>query len=316
VPVPGDWSEKIKTFHSEWLRNPYAEEYIGDQPFPAFVLTERAESWDGVLAWLNELHGSWCFRGQRETSWLLHTSLDRAVKREYSSENSRGYYHLDRDIEGRELLFRFQREAHRYLSVLPPDGDLSSWFALMQHHRVPTRFLDWTESPFVAIYFALEEEPQESEKRSAIWAIDQGWLEKKYREFLQSENATVESGPVGRAEYLNSLLGHEEKPIIVRIDAQRSNERMAAQQGFFLCKLLHQATFNQILMRMLIKPVVTDWPVVRKLEVGINHRIDFVKRLRMINIHRASLFPGLDGFGESLRLDLEIKVKGDAESAD
>jgi hypothetical protein len=32
-----------------------------------------------------------------------------------------------------------------------------------------------------------------------------------------------------------------------------------------------------------------------------------------MNIHRASLFPGLDGFGMSLKLDLEIKVKGGEE---
>jgi PII-like signaling protein len=38
-------------------------------------------------------------------------------------------------------------------------------------------------------------------------------------------------------------------------------------------------------------------------------RITFLKNLRAMNIHGASLFPGLDGFGQSLKLDLEMKVK-------
>jgi len=309
MPIPHDWSKKLNVFLDEWKRNPRREAYLGDGPFDNFILTEQAESWDAFLGWLNELQDLWCFRGQREASWFLHTSLDRAVKKITAS----GYYHLDREIEGRELLFRFQQQAHRYLHLLPPDDDLSSWFALMQHHRVPTRFLDWTESSYVALYFAVEEESQEDEKRSALWAIDLVWLERKGRELLQSDAGTPDlDDPRTRAEYLNSLLGCEGKPLIVRINALRSNERMAAQQGFFLCKLFHEASFNQILMSMMIKEV-PDRPVVRKLEIGNDHRIKFLKKLRAMNIHRASLFPDLDGFGRSLQLDLELKVKGTLE---
>ena len=41
-------------------------------------------------------------------------------------------------------------------------------------------------------------------------------------------------------------------------------------------------------------------------------RIKFLENLRAMNIHRASLFPGLDGFCQSLKLDLEIKVANEA----
>jgi PII-like signaling protein len=62
-------------------------------------------------------------------------------------------------------------------------------------------------------------------------------------------------------------------------------------------------------MNMIIHPELQDQPVVRKLSVEKAQRIKLLKHLREMNIHSASLFPGLDGFGKSLKLDLEIKVK-------
>ncbi len=310
MPVPSDWPQSLKTYVDAWKTRPgLHDDYLGDKPFPEFVLTEQATSWDKVLRWLDELQGCWCFRGQREASWLLHTSLDRAVRKDISSRNVTGYYHLDRENEGRDLLFRFQQQAHHYIRHLPSNDDLSSWFALMQHHGVPTRFLDCTLSPYVAMYFALEEEATEKKHRSAVWAIDLDWLEANGKELLQSKAATSTGDDFStRPDYVNDLLA-KERPVVIRINPKQMNRRMVAQQGFFLCKLVHQATFNQILMTMMIHPETVGRPVVRKLEVKISHRIEFLKRLREMNIHRASLFPGLDGFGQSLKLDLEIKVR-------
>lgn len=314
MPVPSDWPQRLKVFVDEWKKNPHDEKYIGDQTFGEFVLTEQATSWDDFLGWLNELQGSWCFRGQREVAWWLDTSLDRAVKREWSSANSTGYDHLNREIEQLDLLIRFQQQAHLYTRHLPSDDDLGSWFALMQHHGVPTRLLDWTKSPYVAAYFAIEQEPERDEKRSAIWAIDLDWLERKERELFQSEvMKSISDDPNNRVAYLNRLLGHKEKKVIVRIDPLKTNERMATQQGVLLCNLYHEAMFNLMLIAMIIHPEPPELPVVRKLEVDRSHRIAFLKNLRAMNIHRASLFPGLDGFAQSLRIDLEIKVKGAAE---
>ena len=86
-----------------------------------------------------------------------------------------------------------------------------------------------------------------------------------------------------------------------------SNPRLFAQRGLFLCKLIEQASVSQLLMTMVMYPTLTDTPVIRKLEVAIGLRIKFLKQLRAMNIHRASLFPGLDGLGLSLKIDLELK---------
>ncbi len=320
MPVPSDWSQNFVTFVNDWKRKSKNEEFLsdeywGDNPFNNFVVKEKAKSWDDFLRWLQDLRGSWCFRGQREAAWLLHTSLDRDVQRERSSPNSRSLYHLNRETETRDLLFRFQQYAHHYLPHVPPMNDLSSWYALMQHHCVPTRLLDWTESPYVGMYFAVEEKAKEKRQRekeshSAVWAIDLAWLETKGRELLQLKNnasTVVDGSPAEVADYTNRLLRETEESVIVRINPQLSNPRLFAQQGVFLCKLYHEASFGQMLMKMMMYPEPTDRPVIRKIEVGSSLRINFLKHLRSMNIHRASLFPGLDGLGLSLKLDLELK---------
>lgn len=326
VPIPTDWSSQLQVFVKDWKakwqdQNFREDRYWGDEPFAAFIVIDHAASWNDFLDWLGELRGSWGFRGQREASWLLHTSLDRAVLRKYSKTHgsivTTGHYHLDREIEGRDLLFRFQQQAHQYLRHLPARDDLSSWFALMQHHGVPTRLLDWTLSPYVGMYFAIEDDaPQENDKNHcfALWGIDLGWLEVKGEQLLvRKEPAPMPPGAAAKAACVNKLLSQSDEAIIIKVDPLETDDRMSAQQGFFLCKLKHPVTFNQALMRMMMDPETVERPVVRKLEVDAKCRIDFLKILRRMNIHRASLFPGLDGFGHMLKLDLEIRAKGEDE---
>jgi hypothetical protein len=114
----------------------------------------------------------------------------------------------------------------------------------------------------------------------------------------------------------NDLLDQSETPLVARIDPAIANERMFAQQGFFLWKLLEETPFfDQILMTMMIHPELVERPVLRKLEVAAEFRMEFLDILRSMNIHRASLFPGLDGFCQSLKVGLEIKVRREAMQA-
>lgn len=319
MPVPVDWADTVKKAWNEYGRiDRFGQEY--DEIFNAFVWEESAaaESMDDFRGWMNDLKGSWGFRGQRESAWTLQTSLDREIRVTHNS----GHYHLDRRGEEDDLLFRFQQQVQHYVAHLPSPEDRAGWLALMQHHGVPTRLLDWTQSPYVALYFAVEAEPQgmtgkrngdtQEEVCSAVWAIDLDFLELRLKELPGS----IPDEPKARMEYLNGLLDEKEEPLIVRIDPLHGNERMFAQQGFFLWKLFVETPyFDQILISMMIKPDLIVRPVIRKLRIKGTRRFDLLEQLRGMNIHRASLFPGLDGFCQNLKVDLQIKVERERQRA-
>lgn len=304
MTTPLSWSNDLKIFVQEWNQKSdtgrEGDKYLGDNPFPHFVLTSKAKSWDDYLQWVAGLEGHWYFRGQREAIWGLETSLDRAVLRQRKTPHSFSLWHLNRREEMQPLVARFRQDAHNYLTHVPALPDIASWYALMQHFGAPTPLLDWTESPYVAGYFALEEKAsfrrkRERESYSAVWAIEAAWVEAKEKELFKSE--VLDS---------NGLLGHK-GPIVVRINPSMSNPRLFAQQGICLCKLFDEASFGQLLMTMMMHEELTTRPVIRRLEIGGSLRIKFLKNLRAMNIHRASLFPGLDGLAALLKLDLELK---------
>lgn len=87
---------------------------------------------------------SW-FRGQADSTWALEPKVSREVRRLHKTDH--GYE--------TNLMHRFVGRAGIYGPGLAND-DRAGWLQVMQHHGLPTRLLDWSRSPLVAAYFALE----------------------------------------------------------------------------------------------------------------------------------------------------------------
>lgn len=86
-------------------------------------------------------HG-WIFRGQEKSGWPLLPGIDRV-----RSDGRTAHRILES-----AMLHEFQLRAKPYLTTTP-EGVLE-WLAIAQHHGMPTRLLDWTWNPSVALFFS------------------------------------------------------------------------------------------------------------------------------------------------------------------
>lgn len=273
--------------------------------FEAFVAVHHAEDWSEVKSWL-ALPGNWVYRGQHEATWFLTTSLERAITKtltipQIGLDSISGPARMDPAQNETKLLQEFQRRAHHYIKAVPEASEILDWLALMQHYGAPTRLLDWTLSPYVALYFAIERPSSGSEH--AVWAIESNWLEAATRTILQEPFFPFNLRD--RCEKINRTIFSGTNPnIVILANPFRMNERLAAQQGVFLTNLSHY-DFTISLLEM-IAPL--DKPVVRKLVVSPSARLGLLRELQRMNITGASLFPGLDGFSQSLKVNLELEL--------
>jgi hypothetical protein len=109
--------------------------------------------------------GVYIFRGQASSEWALEPSFDRCFKALDKAQRLRVH---DRLLE----LFRKECEG----MDVPKDiwSVYLNALALGQHYGLPTKLLDWTESPYVASFFAFSDAISLGMKKGyvAVWALD------------------------------------------------------------------------------------------------------------------------------------------------
>lgn len=118
---------------------------------------------------IKRFRSTFAYRGVPEADFPLSTSLARLGK---------PYPNMERN-----LLKQFQKYAHR--DVVEKDTDWH-WLSVAQHHGLPTRLLDWTYSPYVALHFATADLDQHPGKNAAVWKVNYSQV----HDLLQSAETT------------------------------------------------------------------------------------------------------------------------------
>jgi hypothetical protein len=236
----------------------------------------------------------WVFRGQADHGWKLKTKLEREFERAKVPKEKYGYFE-----EG--LIREFQRrlQAAEERATVPSVDNVLGWLALMQHHGAPTRLLDWSYSFFVALFFAVEAASSDA----AVYAIDARWCNEQARSKLPNPSATalaVSRDPyiTKSATFKNLFARRPETPFVYRINTFSLNTRLAVQQGIFLCPGTITSTFQENLGALFTVDQAT--PVFYKLIIKMSVCSEILDELSFMNIGRHSLFPGIDGFAQSI----------------
>jgi hypothetical protein len=233
------------------------------------------DSWDRSIA---RFRSPFVFRGMGLARNDLSTSLHRLAA---------GHGDIVK-LEG-HLLRNFRKYAHADAAA----GDsIWNWLALAAHHGLPTRLLDWTYSPFVALHFATENLAYYRQD-AVIWCVNHRETNQRLPSELRKQ-LDEQGSNAFTVEMLTHIAGTLEKfqalsrnDFVVFLEPPSLDDRIVNQ--FALFSLMSRADGclddwlrgHPELSRKIIIPAELKWEVRDKLDqAGITERV---------------LFPGLDG---------------------
>lgn len=226
----------------------------------ALLETLKKQAVDGKAVW---------FRGHAEVGWKLVPSLARQRK------------HLAAEAALRK---RFMQNAVPHLERIPTEE--WEWMFMMQHHRAPTRLLDWSESPLAALYFAVSED-KHLKKDAAVWCLDPIALNTEAR--VTTFRFVNEIPAFGVDDVLDNYLPSrvDGSPTVmnpVAIMGPRNTARMAAQLGVFTINHQEHAPIESI------GAANHAWRWI----VPAAAKKDLRKELALLGFTALTLFPELD----------------------
>lgn len=247
--------------------------------------------WKDYKLFVGKFSENWAFRGQADAKWVLNNAIERTA-----------FIKHHKDIE-KDFVAEFQRGARNYLSKDETPNHLIEWLALMQHHGAPTRLLDLTKSPFIGAYFAYEICAENEDENVAVWGINIDFLKRSALKILSEEfgEALQESKNLINENLFEKIFFQNNKKLVFPVEPFRMNKRYSLQQSVFISTGICEIP----LMEQLDFLGEDTRPSVVKIEMPSVDKKEALRDLQQMNLHRASLFPDLDGYALSLRLRYE-----------
>ncbi|NEU96930.1 FRG domain-containing protein [Bradyrhizobium uaiense] len=232
------------------------------------ILVKRHNTANGHILW---------YRGHRRSSWdVLPT-----IWRDYTAEDERNFAH------------RFRSRAAIRVASAPRYGDFAHWLSLMRHYGLPTRLMDWSRSPLVALYFALAYlfESADPPEDSVLWILDPHRLNQieNYDQVgsltpsINSEMCDPMVLPAFRADVI-------EPERVLAVMAHDVDLRIFVQQG---CFTIHS---SRLALNLRQDHTLFLFPIIIRAE----HAKQVASELFTAGLRRGDIFPDLGNLASEL----------------
>jgi len=233
---------------------------------------------------------SWQDQIRRHRSNIVYRGVPRVSQTLDSSLQTGGF-----EAHERHLLTSFRKYALR--SAVHGDW-VWNWLSLAKHHGLPTRLLDWSYSPYIALHFATAD-VRHFDEDGAVWCVDfrktNDLLPAPLKKILKSDDANIFT-----TEMLNRIattLGEfdhlSKRDFVLFFEPPSLDERIVNQFALFSLPSSAKLSLEDFLKKRegmytrIIIPAAMKWEVRDKLDQA--------------NITERVLFPGLDGLSQWLK---------------
>ena len=258
----------------------------------------------------------------RVTSWIelqeavFDSSWQHGISRHRSNFVFRGAPRVSHGLETSLQTGHFEnQEIHlltsfrKYALRSAVHGDwVWHWLSLAKHHGLPTRLLDWTYSPYVAMHFATQD-PRQYDTDGAVWCVDyrktNEMLPQPLREALTDDGVNLFTTEMlnrvaTTLENFDALTAHD---FVLFFEPPSLDERIVNQFALFSLPSSPALALEEFLRRRegayrrIVIPAALKWEVRDKLDQA--------------NITERVLFPGLDGLSQWLKRYFTTRVNSD-----
>jgi hypothetical protein len=219
------------------------------------------------------------WRGQGDSSWNLEPTLDRELGKINKLDDTKTINeHLKR--------FKYAVRGRRGLNPKTLEND-NDWWALGQHQGLFTPLLDWSKSPFIALFFAFASAEKSTTGKRAIFGISQTAIEWKSNAIKKNHKGNTRASIIEFIEPLSD-----------------DNSRLVNQGGLF-----SRSPSGKHIEDWLIENYdetvkgVKMWKVI----IPEDQRKNILQYLNRMNVNYLTLFPDLFGASKFVNIDLEIE---------
>jgi len=226
------------------------------------------------------------YRGQRDSRYKLETTLERTGFREITMGK---YYEFSYTIKakvesvtGKEWMIPSRMNYDEWLAGQRPgtyrDFLGYDFLAYLRHHGLPSPFLDWTRSPYVAAHFAMSSPPRKGVKYSAVYV----YLESATGIKVGDENAS----------WIYCLFPY----------VSTHRRHYLQQSQYTVCTVGVGQSSRYASHEEVVARDEKDQDLLWKLRIPVSQRRVFVEHLQRMNINPFSLFETEDALMEDIYL--------------